>query len=117
MDISDFSYENFDDNLLDLDDSSYDWETSNYMLTDSDYSDELGYSDNSGYNVSFEGSDKTITVHQEGNSNRTTNVTAQKVSGSSHKWDIFYNGKKVTTLNSIRNGKFYLPGFGEVIID
>lgn len=127
MDISDFSYENFNDNLLDLDDGSYNWDTPNDMLIEySDYSDDLGYmdysddfeySDDSGYNVSFEGSEKeNITVHQVGNSNRTAEVTAQKVPGSSHKWDIYYNGSKVTTVDSIRNGTFYLKGFGNVKI-
>lgn len=81
--------------------------------------DELSYDDSmqngsDESNVSFKGSsDKEITVHQEGNSSKTTTVTAKKVPGTSNTWDIYKGNTYVTRLNGIVHGSFNLDGFGK----
>lgn len=115
MDMSDFSYANFDDNLLDMgegfDGNNY---SSDVPYDCNDSSSDIWYSSDSEYNVSFQGSDKEITVHQVGNSSRTETVTAKKVAGSSNKWDIYKGNTYITTLQGILHGKFHLPDFGDV---
>lgn len=68
-------------------------------------------------NPSFRGN-KTLTVHQEGNSRCTTTVTAKKVAGTSNQWDIYKGSTYITRLNGIGRGtKFYIDGFGTAIIN
>lgn len=68
------------------------------------------------YNVAF-GADK-ITVHQEGNISREIELYIEKVAGTSHSWNVMKekNGKIIATINSLTNGKFYIPGFGTGVL-
>lgn len=68
------------------------------------------------YNVAF-GADK-ITVHQEGNISREIELYIEKVAGTSHSWNVRKekNGKIIATINSLTNGKFYIPGFGTGVL-
>lgn len=119
MDMSDFSYANFDDNLLDLGDGNSEFDTiSDFDTENSYYSSDLGASADSDYNVSFKGSTEEISIYQEGNSNRTKTIYARKEGGV---WKIYTNknsAKPIATISSIyRNTKFTLPGFGTAIIE
>lgn len=124
-----FGIDDLDDasDLMDLADTTdfvemtdiADWDTTSDGLTGDflDYSSDIAYNGEGDYNISFQGSDKSVSVHLEGNQSITETVTAKKVAGTSDKWDIYKGNKKITTLKGINSGKFYLPGFGTAIID
>ena len=68
------------------------------------------------YNIAFNGSTDTITVHQEGNSSRTITLEVEKVAGTAHTWDVKKGGKVIATINSLTNGRIYIPGFGTGVL-
>lgn len=90
MDISDFSYADFDDNLLDLGEGFDDYSSSSdFLLDNNDYSSDIGDSSDSGYNVSFQGSDTTpvFDTHKD--------VTIVSDTGANHgSFDVYSKDNK-----------------------
>ena len=66
------------------------------------------------YNISFRGD--TITVHQDGNLSRTIKLSVEKIPGTSHRWEVKKGSKVIAVIDSLRNGKFYVPGFGTAVL-